>query len=93
MNKEDSEDLIIVKKFKDGKTQNWINIPLIYKLQNKEDTTTWADVQLAYYLKTIIDDFGVILVNNSNNTVNKEQFEAALMQNLNDLLSQKTKVN
>jgi hypothetical protein len=93
MNKEDPEDLIIVKRFIDGKTQNWINFPLIYKLQNKEDTSTWASTQLVYYIKTIIDDFGDVLVDYSNNTINKEQFEADFMKSLNEALSQKTRVN
>ena len=49
------------------------------------------DEYLGFLIKTMIDDYGNFLVNYTNGKVNKEQFEAQFMENLNNMLSMKTR--
>lgn len=70
----------------DGKIQNGINHTAF--LNQK----MMPDVYFCFILKTLIDDFGSTLEKATQGKINKEQFEATLLDNLRDMLPEKTKI-
>ncbi len=83
-------DNIIWKSIRDedGRIQNIMGHEEFIKATEK--TGTMPDVYFCFLIKTMIDDFGDVLTKVAQ--TNKEQFEAKFMENLNEMLAQKTKV-
>lgn len=76
-----------------GRVSNLINYPKIGEvvLSNIEHFQG-PDIYFAFLIKTMIDDFGDVLVKVTNGKVNKEQFEAQFIEDLKWFLAQKTKL-
>lgn len=91
MNSEPRRAIIASIRDKDGKIQNIIDHAQF--IEEKERTTMMPDVYFCFIIKALIDDFGVALVRGTNGQVNQEQFEAQLIENLQDMLSTKTREN
>lgn len=81
-------DKPIIQSFRDetGSIRNQFDMELF--LEHMESHEVMPDLYLAFILKTIIDDFGGFL--ETSFKINKEQFEAQFMENLNCWLSVKT---
>lgn len=88
-----SEYLISTIIDDNGRISNLINYPKIGEvvLGNIEQFQG-PDIYFAFLIKTMIDDFGDVLVKITNGKVNKEQFEAQFLEDLKWLLAQKTKL-
>ena len=72
---------------KNGKIQNIIDhAEIINQTPNKD-----PDVYFAFLIKTLIDDFGLTL--NQAAGISQEQFEARFIENLIDMMGQKTREN
>ena len=72
-----------------GLIQNHMDPAMFLQKNNKTDMM--PDVFFAFLLKTMIDDFGNHLSLATQNRINKEQFEAALLDNLADMIPSQTR--
>lgn len=76
-----------------GRISNLINYPKIGEVVlGNLDQIKSPDIYFALLIKTMVDDFGETLVNITNGKVNKEQFEAQFIEDLQWFLLQKTKL-
>lgn len=85
------EQVIEVIRNEDGSISNIINYSLLAKYYDPKNSWSHPDIYLTFIIKTIVDDFGDSLVKGMK--VNKEQFEAFFIKNLQEMLSQKTRKN
>lgn len=81
-----------VRDDSDGSIKNRINYPEFIKEMQRTNNETLPDLYLCFIIKTLIDDFGNTLAKIPGCKINKEQFEAMFMENLNEYLGVKTKI-
>ena len=74
-----------------GIVQNDFSLKTIVEA-DKNGQEMQIDTYFAFLIKTLIDDFGGILVNITKGAINKEQYEAAFMDNLNIFITENTLV-
>jgi len=73
----------------DGRIQNVINHKEL--LIENSGNSVMLDVYFCFILKTLIDDFGEFLTTATKNKINKEQFEATIINNLIQMIPDKTR--